>query len=352
VVPSWTLREGRLAYSVAPPVGWGATPLGGTVTYLGSNQTVPIRFHLPEYSVHFVESGLPAGTNWTLSFAGAPTWVVTTAGPAELSFTVPNGTYGVSTPAVPGYTETAIEPGSQLTVYGINVTEPVQYSPVVYSVIWEESGLPAGTSWGVTVNGTFYGTNTSLVGWDEPNGTYAYVLSGLPGWHQHSLPYRGTVTVSSRPVLEETVWFPVRYAVTFAESGIPNGTAWSVVFDGQNVSSTRSTISFELPNGTYTYQDFPTLPTSLRGTPSSGSVTVSGSAGFVNLTFTAPSPSPRSGGFSPAIYAGLGVALAAAIVVVVVAAWEFRRRPPPEEPELSGEDLPLPTPPPKAPPEF
>ncbi len=203
-------------------------------------------------------------------------------------------------------------------------------------------------AWGVTAAGTFHGSNNSVIGWNAPNGSYVYNLSGVPGWHEDSLPYHGTLTVSNRSQVVQVVWYPVRYSITFAASGLPEGTSWTVVFAGQNLSLTAPTLSFDLPNGTYGYRVFATLPTTLSGTPPLGNVTISGGGTVVNVSFSA-APVVSSSGVGTAFYVGVEVAVVGVAAAVAIAVWAARRRPPPEEPELHGEDLPLPPPPPMAP---
>ncbi len=44
------------------------------------------------------------------------------------------------------------------------------------------------------------------------------------------------------------------YSVSFMETGLPPGTSWSITLNGVNTSSTTSSITLLLPNGTYQYQ--------------------------------------------------------------------------------------------------
>ncbi len=344
VIPSTVLPSGNFTYVVSPPSGWAAAPRSGTGNYVGTNQTVTIEFTLPEYRLDFVETGLPAGTAWNLSVAGVPKGLVASAGPGAISFEEPNGTYPVAVVGVPGYTESVIAPGSEVTVYGAYLTVAVRYQEVVYALTFEESNLPHGTSWGVTLGGTFHGSNGSVVAWNASNGTYAYNLSGVPGWHEDSLPYHGTVTVSNRSQVVQLVWFPERYSVTFASFGLPAGTSWTVVFAGENLTLITPTVAFDLPNGTYEFRVFATLPTTLSGTPASGSLIVAGGNVAVNVTFSTAAvvPTPPSS-LGPWEFVGVGVV--AVVAVLATALWLRRPRSLPEDGELMGEDLTLPPPP-------
>jgi subtilase family serine protease len=82
---------------------------------------------------------------------------------------------------------------------------------------------------------------------------------------------------------------PTDYTVTFTESGLASGTSWSVTFNGTAQSSTGTSIQFSVTNGSYSY-----TVGSVSGytvSPSSGSVTVSGSAQSISIVYTASSSS-------------------------------------------------------------
>ncbi|EQD37532.1 thermopsin precursor, partial [mine drainage metagenome] len=129
----------------------------------------------------------------------------------------------------------------------------------------------------MTLNGVAMSSATSTIAFTEPNGTYAYAITDVPGWHQTTLPYAGMVTVDGAPVNEPTLDFSqVSYSVAFTETGLRSGTSWSATVNGAAKGSTTSTIIFTEPNGTYAY--------TLGGVPGwttsgfSGSVMVSGAA--------------------------------------------------------------------------
>ena len=73
--------------------------------------------------------------------------------------------------------------------------------------------------------------------------------------------------------------------VTFSETGLPNGTPWSVVLDGRNVSSTATEIGFVVPNGTYGYDVG--FDTWYLATPASGSLVIGSSNVSVPIVFSA-----------------------------------------------------------------
>ncbi len=81
-------------------------------------------------------------------------------------------------------------------------------------------------------------------------------------------------------VLAQSPIFPLN----LTETGLSPGTSWSVSLNGTSNSSTTATIGFRETNGTYSYS-VATVP-GYTASPSSGSITVSGSAVAQTITFT------------------------------------------------------------------
>jgi YVTN family beta-propeller protein len=63
-----------------------------------------------------------------------------------------------------------------------------------YDVNFTESGLPAGTDWSVSLNGGRLSSTTLTIGFNEPNGTYAYIVGAVTGYG--ASPASGAITVS------------------------------------------------------------------------------------------------------------------------------------------------------------
>jgi YVTN family beta-propeller protein len=69
-----------------------------------------------------------------------------------------------------------------------------------YAVVFEESGLPAGTYWWVRLNGVGETTTTANLTFDVVNGTgLAYAVDAVPGYSVH--PQFGTLTVDGGKVI-------------------------------------------------------------------------------------------------------------------------------------------------------
>ena len=240
-------------------------------------------------------------------------------------FYVPNGAYAYTVGGVTGYTST---PSSgTVTVAGAAVSVPIVFTalpPGQYTVTFTEAGLPSGTSWSVTLNGTTLSSTTTAIVFTEANGTYPYTVGSVTGYT--ATPASGSIGVSGRaqsvPITFTSIP-PAEYAVTFTETGLPSGTSWSVTLAGSTKSSGTSTIVFSEPNGTYAY----TLGsvTGFTASVTSGSVTVNGAPQGITVAFTAVSPTPL-GPAAPVDYSWLivlAILIAAAAVGAVLA---VRRR--------------------------
>ena len=169
----------------------------------------------------------------------------------------------------------------------------LSYEPsgaAMYPVTFTESGLPAGTSWSVTLNGATQSSTGSSISFNEANGTYSFTIGAVSGYS--ASPSSGSVTVNGAAVSKAITFSavaPTTYTVTFTESGLPSGASWSVTLNGGTSSSTTSTITFNEANGAYNYTVGPV--TGYTASPSSGTVTVNGAAVTESITFTSSSSS-------------------------------------------------------------
>ncbi|MGP8145452.1 MAG: protease pro-enzyme activation domain-containing protein [Thermoplasmata archaeon] len=278
--------NGTYGFTVGGVAGYRSSPSSGSVTVAGAGVSPAIAFTPWTYSVTFSESGLPSGTTFEVTLNGVPRSVVVGGGSNSLIFAQPNGTYGYTIANVPGWHQATLSASGSVVVNGASVTEPtLAYTQVTYPVTFAETGLPSGTHWSVTLNGNLQSSTGSSIPFTEPNGTYGYTISNVPGWHQSTLASSGSLTVNGASVTEPTLTFTqVTYTVTFTESGLPTGTHWSVTLNGNLQSSTGTSIAYAEPNGTFGF-----TVGGISGyapSPSSGSVTVNGAGASTPITFT------------------------------------------------------------------
>jgi DNA-binding beta-propeller fold protein YncE len=285
------------------------------------------------FSVTFAERGLAPGTLWTVRVASAS--ANSTGG--TIAFALVNGSYAWTLRPVPGYT--AARAGT-LVVGGANLSEPVTFTPVTYAVTFTETGLPTGSTWKATVAGETRNTSGRTLTFQEPNGTFAFSVGGASGYAAR--PGSGSVTVLARPVGEAVAFsrLPIReYSVTFTETGLAAGTAWSVAVNGSTNSSFGDAVSFSLPNGSFTFT-VGAVPGYSAASPS-GSVVVTGGDVHQTVAFAPHAAQGTSAGFLglPGILGEVVVAVAlAAVVVAVPLALRRSRRPPPSRAEPAEPD--------------
>ena len=159
----------------------------------------------------------------------------------------------------------------------------------MYNVTFSESGLPASTSWSVTLGGSQQSSTTSTIVFSEKNDTYSFTVGFVSGYA--AAPASGSVTVAGAAV-QQAIAFSPGYTVTFSETGLTAPTSWSVTLAGTLQSSTTATILFSEKNGTYAF-----TVGSISGfaaTPASGNVTVSGAATSQTIAFTTVSTTKYS----------------------------------------------------------
>ncbi len=259
-------------WTVTPLAGYVGTPMSGSGTWNSTDQVITIAFVPFTYQVKFVEAGLPAGTAWSIT-SGTQT-VSSTKGALNLSLT--NGTSAWTLAPVAGYVAT---PSSgTVTVAAAPTTVSIAFVAFLYPVTFSETGLPAGTSWGISVNGGPAVATTLLnQTFLEPNGTATYVVPLVPGYV--ATPASGSVAVSGA-AMKVAITFALKptptYSVAFSESGLAKGTAWSVLVGGLKLTGNTSGLSTHLANGTYTFAVG--ALTGFAVTPASGTVTVNGAA--------------------------------------------------------------------------
>jgi hypothetical protein len=233
------------AYSITPLPGYRTAHWNGTFSIAGAGDAIALVFTLSEYGIDFIETGLPTGTNWSVTFGGR----LSHSTGATLPFTDPNGSYPYTVTPIPGY-EIPRWSGTA-PVHGLNLSFLLAFNQTRFTLSFEAAGLAAGTRWSVSIDGASPITTTgAAINLSAPNGTYQYSLTPLSGYIEH--PIRGNVTINGTngtvPLL-----FDELFAVHFVETGLPAGTHWTVEFNGSALDSTGSTIDFANVAGSYAY---------------------------------------------------------------------------------------------------
>lgn len=287
--------------------------------------------------ISFTETGLASGTTWNVSFNSSnysshSDLIVIPI--ANASYT----TYEYAIFNVTGYTLDIF--GGQIIYTGDSSSVSATYTiiipppppPVIpenYTVSFVQSTLPSQTEWSVTLNGTSLTSDTGNVAFQVPNGTYEYSIGQVAGYS--ASVGSGVITVNGANVTVNVDFSQVKYTVTFNSLGLPSGMTWYVNFTGgNNYVSTGSSITAQLPNGTYHF-----TVSNVSGynvSVSSDSVTVNGAnpspvtVSYTVQNNTTPDITPSgNAGFDPWIYLILGIVVGAVVVTAVLEIYHRRK---------------------------
>ena len=294
---------------------YGAAPGAGVATIRGGPATINVTFRYETFEVAFDASGLPSQAAWYLNVTGGES-LESTAG--VVSMLLANGTYPYTlATADKSYAPTT--PAGTLLVAGYHAPVNATFAAVTFPVTFQEQGLPLAFAWSVHIGsvvllGTTPSLNTSLM-----NGTFAYTIGAVAGWHTGR--YGGSVTVhGATPTPIEVNWNQTVYAVTFTAAGIGDGTSWSVTVGNSTYRSQLSTLNVDLANGSYAYSFSSVAGYAL--TNGSGELYVTAGASGPTAFYSSQGSGLLSG---PGLYV-IVVAIAAAVVVAALVLVLRRRR--------------------------
>lgn len=224
-------------------------------------------------SVTFEEKGLRAGTQWAVTVNN----VSLTSTTDKISFNEAPGTYIYQASPIKGYSLNGN--ANTFSISTRNVTVPVTFQKL-YKVDVSESGLPAGSEWGFLINGTDYNTSSSHIYLSLTNGTYHLE----PNTTMHDY-VSNTLKIQVDGNNESlNIKFFRTYGLYFVESGLKEGTLWSVNINGTFYSSTSREIPVMLENGSYEYS-IPAIQGYLLAN-NSGNVTITGKSPTIDVNFT------------------------------------------------------------------
>jgi len=238
------LPSGNYYYIVKNITGYSVYPNSGNID-LTSNRVINVTFSklASYYSLTFTEQGLPSGTSWSVTVNGT----TKSSSTSTITFTISSAYYTYSVGSVLGY-KSNITTGSINLIS--NTTINIKFTPITYTLTFTEQGLPSGTTWSVTVNGTTKSSSSNSIVFALPYGYYHYSVSSVSGYTPS--PMTGSITLSSNATINIT-FSKIEYSLTFTEQGLPTGTSWSVTVNGTTLTSTTSSITFTLTPGYYSY---------------------------------------------------------------------------------------------------
>ncbi len=168
------------------------------------------------------------GRSWSAEWAGT----VSIRGPTNSEGTLIDGNYRV--PYSNGTASLTLYPGDYtLSVDAAGTSEScgtltisagstaTVVCPAYFTVVVAQSGLPPGSSWGVTIDSETPAAASTAITVYLPNGSYQYVFSGEAGY----LPYPtgGTIDVAGSDVAVSVVWDAVSLTASASSGSVDVG---------------------------------------------------------------------------------------------------------------------------------
>lgn len=247
----------------------------------GSNEQGVFSF-AKEYSVTFTESGLTSGSKWYVNITGGGTYSSTGS---TLVVYESNGTYDYTIATADKKYMPATNTG-QFTLAGTNIALDVSFSPVEFTAIFYDSGLPSGTTWYINVTGMSPASTAGpSLSFKLQNGSYTYTVASGDRRYE-PLTYSGSFSINGNSFTRFALFKSVTYQVSFNQNGLPAADSWYVNLTNETGAVTHisgtGNLSKALMNGTYQYTvvtSFKTYEPDKR----SGSFVISG--GILSLSF-------------------------------------------------------------------
>jgi YVTN family beta-propeller protein len=208
---------GAYPYSVAGPAGYHvlSTTPASPVSVVDRDVVVHVTFGTPSsatYRLTFQETGLGSRCKGSI-----PPWNVTVGDVTRsttnrsISFVEPNGTYGYTIGAPPGYDVVSTTPASPVTIAGADQAVDVAFGPGTSAqnlrITFEETGLPSGTVWCVTLGTKSCSSSSQIEFSDLASGMYPFSVGHVSGFGAE--PSSGVVVLRSH-----SLFIPIRFSPT------------------------------------------------------------------------------------------------------------------------------------------
>jgi parallel beta-helix repeat protein len=152
----------------------------------------PLTHAWVSHTATFTETGLSAGSKWSVTIGGSTWWSTT----PSIVYTESNGA-NASDPYTVGHVagyHAGTPPSGSITADGSSSSVHVAFTTFNYSVTFHSVGLKSGTSWSVSLNGATLTATTTDITTTASNGTWSYVPKSVTGYALTTAP--GNITIN------------------------------------------------------------------------------------------------------------------------------------------------------------
>ncbi|MCL4376387.1 hypothetical protein M1558_02760 [Candidatus Parvarchaeota archaeon] len=213
--------------------------------YLTAGGNKNISFVENNCNTTFIETGLPDGVQWKLTFDG----ITESPSTNNITITTPAGIFAAKFYSI-NMSNCIFEPQPSSSSTAAGAFFYVHFTAKCITK-FTETGLPNGEYWFVTYNGTTVSSNSTVIKVPSINGSYSYTL-----------PFIGNSSCSYRPNPSSgiavagsslTINYSGGCTTTFYENGLPPGSEWNLTYDNENFSSTTTSIQLVTQPGIYRF---------------------------------------------------------------------------------------------------
>jgi subtilase family serine protease len=283
----FNLTNGNQSYFIGYSGNYSPDPQYGYRLIKNKNVTINVVF-VAGFRVQFTSSGLPHVNPLTGGIDSFTVYLNNSVLKFETTFTdtdsggvayavIPDGVYNYRAIAADG---NYVAKRSSLTVSGSPVQREVNFTLGTFSIKFVESGLPSGQEWSVSNRTTTLYSNNTTIDFISLGGEYSFQLN----YSKNYVPSFLLLNMNTAGVNKTfNVKFTYGYSVNITESGLPDGTNWSIAQGEYLYSTNQSSLLLEFPNGTYNFSVYKVLGYSPTYT---GTFVVNGSNVSIHVYFT------------------------------------------------------------------
>lgn len=205
------------------------------IVNLTSNLTISVHFSAILFKVLFEEKGLPNGSQWGVIING--TKILSSN--ISIVLTLPEGIYNVSIISPVFY-----KTNQSVMIINIsgNQTFKLLFTPILFNVIFNGSGLRNGMEWEVIINGSTYSTNSSTLIIKLPHGIYSYTVIAPKGYNssivrgEFTLSNNLTITISFQKIVINTSTSTTTKATTTKTTAVTTSSSFTFVHSNNSTN--------------------------------------------------------------------------------------------------------------------
>ena len=199
---TFTEPDGSYTYMIVGPAGREVSGVAasGTLVVSGSMTESFAFVKGPTRTLTFHEAGLARGQLWNVSLngwsvsSGKPTIVFANLTPGTYTYSLQSPLSGQAVTAKSGAVGEPLNGTVSVTTKGQTIAYKFVYD---YAITFTESGLPSGTNWSVKIGPETKSSATSVIVFEEKNGSYGYTVGSETGYAVSKAP--GTLHVVGGP---------------------------------------------------------------------------------------------------------------------------------------------------------